>query len=183
LRGMPHREEREEAIAKIRMQVSVLLQPQLKHALANMNTRLAPLQQCVLLYSKLDKMDALKAEYIKNRPAAIHKAWFDYRPSYSTPLEGGSIPGSNTKAESASFLSWLPSWFDVVLSLITEERRQSMAIFGAELVSDIMVKVRTYNLLILAVALFSYYLFPSSKIVLLFVAGFSRVFSSHTELI
>jgi hypothetical protein len=50
LRGMPSgKEERQETIAKIRQQIQVLLQPQLKHALQNMNTRLAPLQQCVSL--------------------------------------------------------------------------------------------------------------------------------------
>jgi hypothetical protein len=130
LRGMPNPEEREQAIAKVRQQVSNLLQPQLKHALANMNTRLAPLQQCVSLYSKLGNMDALKSEYVKNRPSNIHKAWFDFKLSYD---EQGAAAGQ--------FLAWLPGWFDSVLSLITEERRQSMTIFGPALVQDIVVKV------------------------------------------
>ena len=98
LRGMPNPEEREQAIAKVRQQVSVLLQPQLKHALANMNTRLAPLQQCVSLYSKLNKMDALKEQYVKNRPTAIHKAWFEYKPHYGEQVpnprcHGGAVFG------------------------------------------------------------------------------------------
>jgi len=136
LRGMPNPEEREEAIAKVRQQVSVLLQPQLKHALANMNTRLAPLQQCVSLYSKLNKMDSLKQEYVKNRPAAIHKAWFDYNPSY----------GEEEREQ--AFLNWLPGWFDSVLSLITEERRQAMMVFGPELVPEIIIKVSEPSTLI-----------------------------------
>jgi hypothetical protein len=135
LRGMPHPEERLEQIAHIRQQVSVMLAPQLKHALANMNTRIAPLQQCVGLYTKLNKMDALKDEYVKNRPWAIHKAWFDYTPSYSK--ESADI--AQEKAD--SFLAWLPGWFDAVLSLLTEERRQSMAVFGAKLVPEITIKV------------------------------------------
>ena len=134
LRGMPNPEEREEAISKVRTQVSDLLQPQLKHALANMNTRLAPLQQCVALYSKLDRMDTLKKEYIKNRPEQLHKAWFDYKMSYDDESAG-------------QFLAWLPEWFDSVLSLVAEERRQSMTIFGAALVPEVVVKVRfvTYH--------------------------------------
>jgi len=130
LRGMPNPEEREQAIQRIRQQVSVLLQPQLKHALQNMSTRLAPLQQCVSLYTKLDKMDALKEEYVKIRPAAMHKAWFDYRPSYS-----------QEPVQEDSFAVWLPGWFDAVLSLLTEERRQSMQVFGPELVTEIILKV------------------------------------------
>lgn len=132
LRGMPNPEEREEAIAKVRQQVSTLLQPQLKHALANMNTRLAPLQQCVTLYSKLNKMDALKEEYIRNRPSGLHKSWFDYKMAYDEQDSG--------KAAS-DFLAWLPVWYDTVLSLITEERRQSTTIFGAQMVPGIVVKV------------------------------------------
>jgi hypothetical protein len=131
LRGMPNPEERQAAISKVRTQVSNLLQPQLKHALANMNTRLAPLQQCVALYSKLHRMDTLKEEYIKNRPAQVHKTWFDYKMSYD---EQGATAGQ--------FLAWLPEWFDSVLSLVTEERRQSMTIFGPALVPEIVVKVR-----------------------------------------
>lgn len=132
LRGMPNPEEREQAIQRTRQQVSVLLQPQLKHALQNMSTRLAPLQQCVSLYTQLDKMDALKEEYVKIRPAAIHKAWFDYRPSYSSESD-------DSQAE--SFIAWLPGWFEAVLSLLAEERRQSMQVFGPELVTEITLKV------------------------------------------
>lgn len=139
LRGMPHPEERRESIAKIRQQVQVLLQPQLKHALQNMNTRLAPLQQCVGLYMKLGKMDALKEEYVKNRPSAVHKAWFAYTPSYET-TEGGGIDAPSQQ-KGTDFLTWLPGWYETVLNLITEERRQSLAVFGSELVPEIVVQV------------------------------------------
>jgi hypothetical protein len=143
LRGMPNPEERQESISKIRQQVSVLLQPQLKHALQNMSTRLAPLQQCVVLYSKLDKMDALREEYVKNRPGAIHKAWFAFSPSYNdttTGSEGSSTSSSDNRAE--TFVTWLPSWYDSVLSLLTEERRQSLSVFGPEIAPAMVTKVR-----------------------------------------
>jgi hypothetical protein len=143
LRGMPNPEERQESISKIRQQVSVLLQPQLKHALQNMSTRLAPLQQCVALYSKLDKMDALREEYVKNRPGAIHKAWFAFSPSYNattTGSEGVSTSSSDNRAE--TFVTWLPSWYDSVLSLLTEERRQSLSVFGPEIAPAMVTKVR-----------------------------------------
>lgn len=132
LRGMPNPEEREEAIAKVRQQVSTILQPQLKHALANMNTRLAPLQQCVTLYSKLNKMDALKEEYIRNRPSGLHKSWFDYKMAYDE---------QDTDKAASDFMTWLPAWYDNVLSLITEERRQSTTIFGAQMVPGIVIKM------------------------------------------
>ena len=143
LRGMPHPEERHDSIARIRQQVSVLLQPQLKHALQNMNTRLAPLQQCVSLYRKLEKMDALKEEYIKNRPMAVHKAWFAYTPSYETNKGdgGGADTGGDGSSSKETFLTWLPGWYEQVLTLITEERRQSLAVFGSDLVPEIVVKV------------------------------------------
>jgi hypothetical protein len=148
LRGMPHPEDRTTAIAKIRQQVSVMLQPQLKHALQNMSTRLQPLQQCVALYTKLNKMDALKEEYVKMRPAAIHKLWFDYRPGYDSNTnnsgnEGLSrSPSERDMVAGEAFRAWLPQWFDAVLSLLAEERRQSMQVFGPELVNEIILKVR-----------------------------------------
>eukprot|EP00540_Astrosyne_radiata_P011706 CAMPEP_0116867404 /NCGR_PEP_ID=MMETSP0418-20121206/26602_1 /TAXON_ID=1158023 /ORGANISM="Astrosyne radiata, Strain 13vi08-1A" /LENGTH=215 /DNA_ID=CAMNT_0004503219 /DNA_START=168 /DNA_END=812 /DNA_ORIENTATION=- len=40
-----------------------------------------------------------------------------------------------------SFVSWLPTWYDAVLSLLTEERRQSLAVFGPELAPEMMSKV------------------------------------------
>jgi hypothetical protein len=140
LRGMPNPEERTQAIASIRQQVSVLLKPQLKHALQNMSTRLAPLQQCVSLYTKLNKMDALKEEYVKIRPAAMHKAWFDYRPAYDR-AESELSQSQHDLVAGESFAAWLPGWFDVVLSLLAEERRQSMQVFGPELVTEIILKV------------------------------------------
>jgi hypothetical protein len=132
LRGMPNPEEREEAIAKVRQQVSTMLQPQLKHALANMSTRLAPLQQCVTLYSKLNKMDSLKEEYIRNRPSGLHKSWFDYKMVYDE---------QDTDKAASEITTWLSLWYDSVLSLISEERRQSTAIFGTAMVPGILVKV------------------------------------------
>lgn len=143
LRGMPNPEERQESIAQIRQQVQVLLQPQLKHALQNMNTRLAPLQQCVSLYTKLDKMGSLQEEYVKNRPGHIHKAWFAYSPSYTSG--GGEENQNNTTGDGSSgetFDVWLPTWYETVLSLLTEERRQASSVFGAETAPEIVVKVR-----------------------------------------
>jgi hypothetical protein len=169
LRGMPNPEEREQAIAKVRHQVSVLLQPQLRHALANMNTRLAPLQQCVALYSKLGKMDTLKDEYVKHRPSAIHKAWFDYTPSYDEQGRDSSAPGSH-------FLAWLPSWFDAVLSLITEERRQSVTIFGPELVPAVVAEVRMTS----AGKYFYQPLYAWTHCSSHYLVGFSRVFPASS---
>jgi len=138
LRGMPNREDRQLAIAKVRQQVQVLLQPQLKHALQNMNTRLAPLQQCVALYSKLDKMDSLRDEYVKTRPGGLHKAWFAFSPSYN-PDTGERNTEPSDKGD---FATWLPNWYDMVLQLLTEERRQSATVFGAAEAPEVVVKVR-----------------------------------------
>lgn len=126
LRGMPSgKEAREGTLAKIRQQIQLLLQPQLKHALQNMTTRIAPLQQCVSLYTTLGTMETLQQEYVKNRPAMIHKAWFSYVVVPNEP----------------SFVSFLPNWYDAVLSLLAEERRQSVAVFGPNLAPEMITKV------------------------------------------
>jgi hypothetical protein len=138
LKGMPQRHERQEAIAKIRSQVQILLQPQLNHALQNMNSRLAPLQQCVALYSKLDNMDSLQEEYVKNRPKEVHKAWFAFSPS----IDATSTTDNVTNA--SDFSTWLPSWYETILSLLTEERRQSSTVFGPEVAPEISVMVRLH---------------------------------------
>lgn len=133
LRGMPHRDDREQAIAKVRQQVQTLLHPQLLHALQNMSTRLAPLQQCVSLFEKLNKMDSLREQYVKIRPGALHKAWFAFSPSYTA--DGDRNPSGT------DFSDWLPTWYDMVLQLLAEERRQSTTVFGAESAPDILVQV------------------------------------------
>jgi Golgi complex component 7 (COG7) len=132
LRGMPDPKSRVAAIQKVQTQVRTLLQPQLQHALAVLQTRVGPLQQCVELYTQLNQIESLVAEYVKHRPAALHKLWFD---SY-TP----SVPGA--EGEGDSFTTWLPGWLDSVLSLVSEEKRQCTTIFGPERVSEIVVKVR-----------------------------------------
>jgi hypothetical protein len=171
LRGMPHPEERQAQIAKIREQVQHLLHPQLKHALQNMNTRLAPLQQCVALYSKLNKMDSLREEYVKNRPGGIHKAWFAFAPSYN--VETGEAAGSSTSgggvgdSTKETFLTWLPSWYDAVLSLLTEERRQSLSVFGPELAAEMVAKVRYI------------YIYLKKKGVLILLFATRVIFFSH----
>eukprot|EP00980_Cylindrotheca_fusiformis_P028626 scaffold22620_cov131-Cylindrotheca_fusiformis.AAC.21 len=133
LKGMPERQERQNAIAKIRAQVQVLLQPQLNHALKHMNSRLGPLQQCVALYAKLGKMDSLQEEYVKNRPGEVHKAWFSFAPSVDSKTDNVTNP--------SEFSTWLPSWYDTILSLLAEERRQSSTVFGAELAPEVLVMV------------------------------------------
>ena len=135
LRGMPHPEEREAAIAKTRQQVSTLLQPQLQHALQNMHSRLGPLQQCVALYTQLDKVETLQQEYTKMRPTALHKAWFDFKPSINTNEDPGE-----------ALLAWLPSWFEKVLTFLTEERKQSAQVFGPEAVPDVVMNVSFFFL-------------------------------------
>jgi hypothetical protein len=162
LRGMPHREERLESIKQIREQVQALLQPQLRHALQNMHTRLAPLQHCVGLYSKLDKMESLRDDYVKQRPGAVHKAWFSYAPpknAYGNSNNSANNNDTNITDENSTnaissldqvagaqlageaFLVWLPSWYDTVLNLLTEERRQASTVFGPAEAPEIVVKV------------------------------------------
>jgi hypothetical protein len=90
-------------------------------------------------------MDDLLAEYVRNRPAAIHRAWFEYQPGIPAAGTGGgggggAASGGEKKNEDA-FSRWLPGWFDAVLQLVTEERRQALAIFGAELVPVVVIKV------------------------------------------
>jgi hypothetical protein len=149
LRGMPHREERIKSIQDIRQQVQRMLQPQLQHALQNMHTRLAPLQQCVVLYSKLGKMDSLQNDYVKQRPVALHKAWFSYAPKTYGVAGAGAGEGMASADEfiaaqqaGESFLTWLPNWYEQVLNLLTEERRQASTVFGPAEAPDVVVKVR-----------------------------------------
>lgn len=137
LRGMPRPEERVHTMEQVRVQVGTLLQPQLKHALAVLHTRLAPLQQCVTLYQQLDQMEALTAEYVKHRPAFIHKQWFEYIPDVPTV----DIASDNNES---NFAVWLPGWFDAVLTLVSEERRQSTMIFGTAMVPNIIIKVGSF---------------------------------------
>jgi hypothetical protein len=158
LKGMPGKEERTEAIAKIRTQVEVLLKPQLLQALQKMDTRLGPLQQCVSMYRQLDKLDALQEEYVKQRPSPIHKLWFSFSSTTTTlssetepfPTEHPnattetklSEPTITSTTDPNTFITWLPGWYDSVLALLTEERRRSASVFGGAVASQVIAKVR-----------------------------------------
>ena len=88
LRGMPSgRDDRCATLQKLRTQLEVLLKPQLLHALKKMDTRIGPLQQCVLMYDSLGKMDVMREEYVKIRPVELHSLWFSF---------GGGSSGSST---------------------------------------------------------------------------------------
>lgn len=139
LRGMPNPEERVQALTRARQKVETLLQPQLKHALAVLHTRTAPLQQCVALYTQLDQMETLIRDYVKHRPAAVHKLWFEYTPP--VPSQSGTVEVVSGSAAPSDFVSWLPGWFDAVLQLVSEERRQSTTLFGTSLVPEITIQV------------------------------------------
>lgn len=168
LEGMPGRQERSDAIARIRGQIEVLLKPQLLHALKNMNSRLGPLQQCVSMYLQLGKIDGLADEYVRQRPAHIQTEWFNFvppRPPVSAPVaersgtqsnpddfgfedgdrkepqrEEGSATGT-TAAFAGAFLAFLPGWYSSILALLAEEQRRAGAIFGYDLAPKIMVRV------------------------------------------
>ena len=152
LRGMPDPEARVQTLDKVRTRVGTLLQPQLSHALAVLHSRVAPLQQCVTLYQKLERMPTLTAEYVKHRPMALHKQWFEYTPPMPTNLASSSSNSTDVndnpqlQEQPTTFASWLPGWFDAVLSLVVEERRQATTIFGAALVPEIVVQVSIHTI-------------------------------------
>jgi len=92
LRGMPEgREERDDALKKLRTQLEVLLKPQLLHALKRMDTRLGPLQQCVTMYESLGKMEVMREEYVRMRPAEIHGLWFSFNGGANAAASGEGI--------------------------------------------------------------------------------------------
>ena len=123
LRGMPHPEQRHSQLVQVRDQVSALLQPQLQLALSHVTTRIGPLQQCVQLYAQLGTVSIVIDEYVKHRPSAIHRAWFDFDPNQQ-PLA-----------------QWLPRWYQAVLGLLSEERRHCQAAFGLPRVPEILARI------------------------------------------
>ena len=98
-------------------------------------------------------MPTLTAEYVKHRPMALHKLWFEYTPpmpvlsSSSSTSDADDNPQlQEQRQQPTTFASWLPGWFDAVLSLVVEERRQATTIFGAALVPEIVVQVSAQSL-------------------------------------
>jgi len=177
--GMPGKSQRNDEISHIRNQILTLLKPILLHALNKMESRLGPLQTCVGMYQSLNKMENLMEEYVKSRPSAIHKLWFEFRKRemerkeldkthelefYSDDEEdaededanelGGDTQddarklhdppvhaNSNVEDPARAFGEWLPTWYEAVLILLSEERRRAHAVFGANLAPEIIVKV------------------------------------------
>ena len=72
------REERDVSLRKLRTQIEAMLRPRLHHALGNMESRLGPLRQCVEMYTALGRMETLRMEYVRLRPAEIHALWFSF---------------------------------------------------------------------------------------------------------
>lgn len=135
LRGLPGREDREKIIADFRKSIQVLLKPRLLSALqqsqqlpaATTSTsaaRVGPIQQIAVIYKLLGNTQILEEEYIRARPATVHKLWFSFSPS--TALD---------------FATWLPGWYSNILSFLSDERRRCTAIFGPEIAPDITAKL------------------------------------------
>ena len=197
LTGMPGKSQRNEEITEIRNQILTLLKPVLLHALNKVESRLGPLQTCVGMYQSLNKVESLMEEYVKSRPATVHKLWFDFRKSRNSGATGasrdsmdatgidgedaggdhdmggeddlefytendtgdegftgtvttrsghGTGKGTSRSEPNASdpgkaFGDWLPTWYEAVLLLLSEERRRAHAVFGTDLAPEVMVKV------------------------------------------
>ena len=43
-----------------------------------------------------------------------------------------------------AFLDWLPTWFEAVLTLLAEERRRALTVFGPELAPEIIARVSRF---------------------------------------
>ena len=56
-------------------------------------------------------------------------------------------------APQSDFVAWIPEWYDKVLTLLSEERRRSAAVFGTDLAPEIVARVSIYNPQILEVGL------------------------------
>lgn len=50
-------------------------------------------------------------------------------------------PPPPTAPNPASFVEWLPEWYERVLSLLSEERRRSAAVFGSEMAPEVIARV------------------------------------------
>jgi len=48
---------------------------------------------------------------------------------------------SNTNTTRALFGEWLPTWYDAVLLLLSEEQRRALTVFGPELAPEIMARI------------------------------------------
>ena len=94
LTGLPGKEAREEQIRRLKEEILIQLRPVLLHALQKMETRLGPLQTCVGMYQSMSELDCMMKEYIKSRPTAVHKLWFDFR-----KITGGGIKKNMTNDE------------------------------------------------------------------------------------
>lgn len=139
LRGLPGREDRDKIIADFRQSIQVLLKPRLLSALQQSQplplgaattttttsaARLGPIQQIASIYKLLGNTQTLEEEYVRARPATIHKLWFSFSPS--TPLD---------------FATWLPGWYSNILSFLSDERRRCTTIFGHDVAPDITAKL------------------------------------------
>jgi hypothetical protein len=139
LRGLPGREDRDKIIADFRQSIQVLLKPRLLSALQQSQplppgaaattgttsaARLGPIQQIASIYKLLGNTQTLEEEYVRARPATIHKLWFSFSPS--TPVD---------------FATWLPGWYSNILSFLSDERRRCTTIFGHDVAPVITAKL------------------------------------------
>lgn len=65
--------------------------------------------------------------------------------NFENENESNRITEAQTDFESnqQSFAEWLPTWYESVLLLLSEEQRRALTVFGAELAPEIMAKVST----------------------------------------
>jgi hypothetical protein len=97
LQNMPEAAEREATLAAVRHKLETALRPKLLAALQQQQQQSSvhyrksssdasassssgvSLQQFIDVYQRLGQLDALKEEYTKARPAAVHRLWYAQR--------------------------------------------------------------------------------------------------------
>jgi len=140
LRGMPGKEQRDETILKFKTQIETLLKPQLLHAFANIETRINLLHQSHQMYKQLGNLDNFVHEYVKNRPADVHKGWFAFTPTLASTVDADSVTTTDTPKEN-SFMQFLPQWYQSILTLLSEEKRRTQTVFGNDEASFVTARI------------------------------------------
>ncbi|CAM9229625.1 unnamed protein product, partial [Phaeothamnion confervicola] len=119
LQNMPEAAGRSATLAQLQDQLEELIKPRLTQALQK--ERVAPLSEFVEIFGRLGKLEQLQLEYTRARPAAAHRHWFAW---------GG--------AAQEPFATWLPSFFEQVIGLVTDERRRAAELFGHDAASGVL---------------------------------------------
>lgn len=119
LHDIPEFTSKEKELEKLQERLDIMIKPQLMQALEK--HKIEESIEFVKIYSKINRMEQLLTSYYACRKAPIEQYWNAFEKQ--VPPSSVNSPQIHSPNATYSFVQWLPSFYDQLLTCANEEVR------------------------------------------------------------